>query len=53
MVVELKAPLVKPRTPASFYFAAVDAQVKALDGKPTASLLLCKQQNRLVKKMRV
>jgi hypothetical protein len=28
--------------------AAVDAQVKAADDKPTIGLLLCKQQNRLV-----
>jgi hypothetical protein len=48
--VELKATAFKPEHPGqlSFYLAAVDAQIKAEDDKPTIGLLLCKQQNRLV-----
>ena len=50
MVVELKAMAFKPEHAGqlNFYLAAVDAQVKAPDDKPTIGLLLCKQQNRLV-----
>lgn len=50
VVVELKATAFKPEHAGqlNFYLAAVDAQVKALDDKPTIGLLLCKQQNRLV-----
>ena len=50
MVVELKATAFKPEHAGqlNFYLAAVDAQVKAPDDKPTIGLLLCKQQNRLV-----
>jgi predicted nuclease of restriction endonuclease-like (RecB) superfamily len=32
----------------NFYLAAVDAQIKAPDDKPTIGLLLCKTKNRLV-----
>ena len=32
----------------NFYLAAMDAQVKAPDDKPTIGLLLCKTKNRLV-----
>ena len=32
----------------NFYLAAVDAQIKALDDKPTIGLLLCKTKKRLV-----
>jgi predicted nuclease of restriction endonuclease-like (RecB) superfamily len=50
VVVELKATAFKPEHAGqlNFYLAAVDAQVKAPDDKPTIGLLLCKQQNRLV-----
>lgn len=50
VVVELKATAFKPEHAGqlNFYLAAVDAQVKAADDKPTIGLLLCKQQNRLV-----
>ena len=50
VVVELKATAFKPEHAGqlNFYLAAVDAQVKADDDKPTIGLLLCKQQNRLV-----
>ena len=50
VVVELKATAFKPEHAGqlNFYLAAVDAQVKAEDDKPTIGLLLCKQQNRLV-----
>ena len=50
MVVELKATAFKPEHAGqlNFYLAAVDAQVKAPDDKPTIGLLLCKQKNRLV-----
>ena len=49
-VVELKATAFKPEHAGqlNFYLAAVDAQIKAEDDKPTIGLLLCKQQNRLV-----
>jgi hypothetical protein len=49
-VVELKATDFKPEHAGqlNFYLAAVDAQIKAEDDKPTIGLLLCKQQNRLV-----
>jgi predicted nuclease of restriction endonuclease-like (RecB) superfamily len=50
VVVELKATAFKPEHAGqlNFYLAAVDAQIKAQDDKPTIGLLLCKQQNRLV-----
>ncbi len=50
VVVELKATAFKPEHAGqlNFYLAAVDAQVRAPDDKPTIGLLLCKQQNRLV-----
>ncbi len=49
VVVELKAAAFKPEHAGQLnYLAAVDAQVKAPDDKPTIGLLLCKQQNRLV-----
>lgn len=50
VVVELKATAFRPEHAGqlNFYLAAVDAQVKAEDDKPTIGLLLCKQQNRLV-----
>ena len=50
VVVELKAGAFKPEHAGqlNFYLAAVDAQVKAADDKPTIGLLLCRQQNRLV-----
>ncbi|MBF0310987.1 MAG: DUF1016 family protein [Magnetococcales bacterium] len=50
VVIELKATAFKPEHAGqlNFYLAAVDAQVKAEDDKPTIGLLLCKQQNRLV-----
>ncbi|MBF0339504.1 MAG: DUF1016 family protein [Magnetococcales bacterium] len=50
VVIELKATVFKPEHAGqlNFYLAAVDAQVKAEDDKPTIGLLLCKQQNRLV-----
>jgi predicted nuclease of restriction endonuclease-like (RecB) superfamily len=50
VVVELKATAFKPEHAGqlNFYLAAVDAQIKIDDDKPTIGLLLCKQQNRLV-----
>jgi len=50
VVVELKATAFKPEHAGqlNFYLAAVDAQIKAPDDKPTIGLLLCKQQKRLV-----
>jgi predicted nuclease of restriction endonuclease-like (RecB) superfamily len=50
VVVELKATAFKPEHAGqlNFYLAAVDAQIKAEDDKPSIGLLLCKQQNRLV-----
>lgn len=50
VVVELKASAFKPEHAGqlNFYLAAVDAQVKAQDDKPTIRLLLCKTQNRVV-----
>ncbi len=50
VVVELKATAFKPEHAGqlNFYLAAVDAQIKAGDDKPTIGLLLCKTQNRLV-----
>lgn len=50
VVVELKANAFKPEHAGqlNFYLAAVDAQVKAADDKPTIGLLLCRTQNRLV-----
>jgi predicted nuclease of restriction endonuclease-like (RecB) superfamily len=50
VVVELKASAFKPEHAGklNFYLAAVDAQVKAPDDKPTIGLLLCKTKKRLV-----
>ena len=50
VVIELKATAFKPEHAGqlNFYLAAVDAQIKASDDKPTIGLLLCKKQNRLV-----
>lgn len=50
VVVELKATAFKPEHAGqlNFYLAAVDAQLKSPDDKPTIGLLLCKQQKRLV-----
>lgn len=50
VVVELKAHAFKPEHAGqlNFYLAAMDAQVKAPDDKPTIGLLLCKTKNRLV-----
>ena len=50
VVVELKGTAFKPEHAGqlNFYLAAVDAQVKAPDDKPTIGLLLCKTKNRLV-----
>jgi predicted nuclease of restriction endonuclease-like (RecB) superfamily len=49
-VVELKAAAFKPEHAGqlNFYLAAVDAQIKAPDDKPTVGLLLCKTKKRLV-----
>jgi hypothetical protein len=50
VVVELKAGAFRPEHAGqlNFYLAAVDAQVKAPDDKPTIGLLLCKTKNKLV-----
>ncbi|OGV49711.1 MAG: hypothetical protein A2017_11100 [Lentisphaerae bacterium GWF2_44_16] len=50
VVVELKATAFKPEHAGqlNFYLAAVDAQIKASDDKPTIGLLLCKTRKRLV-----
>lgn len=50
VVVELKATAFKPEHAGqlNFYLAAVDAQIKAPDDKPTIGLLLCKTRKRLV-----
>lgn len=50
VVVELKATPFKPEHAGqlNFYLAAVDAQIKAPDDKPTIGLLLCKTKKRLV-----
>ncbi len=50
VVVEIKATAFKPEHAGqlNFYLAAVDAQVRSADDKPTIGLLLCKQQKRLV-----
>ena len=50
IVVELKATAFKPEHAGqlNFYLAAVDAQIKSLDDKPTIGLLLCKTKKRLV-----
>jgi len=50
VVVELKGAAFKPEHAGqlNFYLAAVDAQIKAQDDKPTIGLLLCRKQNRLV-----
>lgn len=50
VVVELKSTAFNPKHAGqlNFYLAAVDAQIKAPDDKPTIGLLLCKTKNRLV-----
>lgn len=50
VVVELKAVAFKPEHAGqlNFYLAAVDAQMKAPDDRPTIGLLLCKTRKRLV-----
>ena len=50
VVVELKATAFKPDHAGqlNFYLAAVDAQIKAPDDKPTIGLLLCKTKKRMV-----
>ena len=50
VVVELKAAAFKPEHAGqlNFYLAAVDAQIKAADDKPTIGILLCKTKKRLV-----
>ncbi|MBU3966741.1 MAG: DUF1016 family protein [Euryarchaeota archaeon] len=50
VVVELKSTAFKPEHAGqlNFYLAAVDAQIKATDDKPTIGLLLCKTRKRLV-----
>ncbi|MBS1808646.1 MAG: DUF1016 family protein [Acidobacteria bacterium] len=50
VVVELKAIAFKPEHAGqlNFYLAAVDAQIKADDDKPTIGLLLCKTKKKLV-----
>lgn len=50
VVVELKATAFKPEHAGklNFYLAAVDAQLKAEDDRPTIGLLLCKTRKRLV-----
>lgn len=50
VVVELKGVAFKPEHAGqlNFYLAAVDAQLKAPDDRPTIGLLLCKTKNRLV-----
>ncbi len=50
VVVELKASAFKPDHAGqlNFYLAAVDAQIKAPDDRPTIGLLLCKTKKRLV-----
>ena len=50
VVVELKATEFKPEHAGqlNFYLSAIDAQMKAVDDRPTIGLLLCRSQNRLV-----
>lgn len=50
LVVELKTTEFDPRDAGqiSFYLAAVDAQIKHPDDKPTIGLLLCKNKNKLI-----
>lgn len=50
VVVELKATAFKPEHAGqlNFYLAAVDAQIKAPDDRPSIGLLLCKSRKRLV-----
>lgn len=50
VVIELKATAFKPDHAGqlNFYLAAVDAQIKAEDDKPTIGLLLCRTKNQLV-----
>lgn len=52
VVVELKGGAFKPEHTGqlNFYLAAVDAQIKAPDDRPTIGLLLCKTKTRLVAK---
>ncbi|MCK9183657.1 MAG: PDDEXK nuclease domain-containing protein [Fibrobacteraceae bacterium] len=50
VVVELKSTAFKPEHAGqlNFYLAAVDAQIKASDDRPSIGLLLCKTKNKLV-----
>lgn len=50
VVVELKAAAFKPEHAGqlNFYLAAIDAQIKTPDDRPTIGLLLCKTKKRLV-----
>jgi len=50
VAVELKAHEFRPEHAGklNFYLAALDAQVKASDDKPTIGLLLCRRKNRIV-----
>ena len=50
VVVELKATAFKPEHAGkpNFYLAAIDAQMKAPDDRPTMGLLLCRKKNRMV-----
>lgn len=50
VVVELKAAEFKPEHAGqlNFYLAAIDAQMKAGDDKPTIGILLCRSKNKLV-----
>ncbi len=50
VAVELKARDFEPEHAGklNFYLAAIDAQLKAPDDKPTIGLLLCRRQNRMV-----
>lgn len=50
VVVELKGTAFKPEHAGqlNFYLAAVDAQLKAPDDRPTIGLLLCKKKNKFV-----
>ncbi len=50
VVIELKSVAFKPEHAGqlNFYLAAVDAQLKAEDDKPTIGLLLCKTKKKLV-----
>lgn len=50
LVIELKATDFDPRDTGqiSFYLAAVDAQIKQAEDKPTIGLLLCKSKSKLI-----